>query len=131
MSAIPSLLHRALIADATISGATGLLMLLGGGITDGLLGLPAALLRWAGLSLMPFAAFLFWLAAQEQPPVPAVRAAIAVNFLWTAGSVLILVAGRVTQTALGCAFVVAQALVVAVFAEAQHVGLKRRAAAVA
>ena len=46
-------LRRALVLDALASGATGLLMIAGAGLVEGLLGLPAALLRGAGLVLCP------------------------------------------------------------------------------
>ena len=44
-------LRRALMLDATASGATGLLLIAGANLVDGLLGLPAVLLRAAGLVL--------------------------------------------------------------------------------
>src|SRR5262249_45695922 len=49
----PSFLRLALIADAAVSGFTGLAMMLGAGIVDSLLGLPATLLHYAGLSPPP------------------------------------------------------------------------------
>jgi hypothetical protein len=54
----PTLLRRALLADAIISGGTGALMALAAGPLSGLLGLPAGLLLWAGIVLLPFAAAL-------------------------------------------------------------------------
>ena len=53
-----SFLRFALLADAAVSGATGLLAFAGAGILDGLLGLPTELLRYAGLSLIPYAAIV-------------------------------------------------------------------------
>ena len=47
------------------------------------LGLPAELLRYAGFSLLPFAAFLLFLAARQQSSRHAVWAAILLNVLWT------------------------------------------------
>ena len=46
-----------------------------------------------------------------------------------AGSIGLLVSGWVAPTALGYAFVIAQAIVVGVFAELQFVGLRRSEAA--
>jgi hypothetical protein len=125
MSLPSSFLRRALLADAAISGATGALMVAGAGLVDDLLGLHAMLLRYAGLSLFPFAAVVFWLAARETPPHAGVVAVIAANVLWAAGSILLLFTGWIAPTTLGVAFIVAQALVVAVFAELQVVGLRR------
>lgn len=124
-------LRRALIADATISGATGLLMLLGAGFLDGLLGVPATLLRVAGLSLVPFAAALAYLSTRERLSAAAVRTVIAINVAWVVASAALLVSGAIEPRALGYAFIVMQALAVAVFAEVQYVGLRRTRAAAA
>lgn len=123
-----SFLRRVLVADAATSGASGLLMALGSAPLENLLGVPASLLRYAGLSLLPFAALVAYLATRRSLPRAAVRAVIALNALWAADSILLLVGGWVGPTALGYAFVIAQALVVALFAEAQYVGLRRSAA---
>jgi hypothetical protein len=46
-------LRNVIVLDAAASGATGLLVIAGAGLLEGLLGLPAALLRGAGLVLVP------------------------------------------------------------------------------
>ncbi len=53
------------------------------------------------------------------------RAAVAINLLWAADSVLLLVVGRVAPTGLGIALVLAQALVVLGFAAMQWSALSR------
>lgn len=126
-----TLLRQALLADAAVSGATGLLLALGAGPLAGLLALPEGLLRYAGLVLLPFAASVAWLGTRGDPPRVAVRAVITVNALWTFESLAILLGGWVTPNMLGHAFVVAQALAVAALAAAQVVGLRRSAPAVA
>jgi hypothetical protein len=126
-----SLLHQALLADAAISGATGLLMLLGAGLLASLLGLPEALLRFAGLILLPYGVLVAYLGTRESPPRPAVWAVIAVNALWAADSILLLLSGWVAPNALGHVFVAAQALVVLIFAELQYIGMRRFAATAA
>ena len=123
-------LRRALLADALVSGATGLMMLLGAGLTHGLLGLPEALLREAGIVLLPYAAIVGFVGTRERFPAPAVWGVIACNIVWAAGSILLLVSGLVAPKLLGYAFVVAQAVVVALFAELQYVGLRRMRAAI-
>src|SRR4029079_13591747 len=50
-------LRKVLLLDAAASGATALLLIAGAGLLDGLLGLPVALMREAGLILVPFVAF--------------------------------------------------------------------------
>jgi len=56
---ISTFLRWTLLADAATCVATGLLMMLGSGQLEQFLGLPAGLLRYAGVSLLPFAAFDF------------------------------------------------------------------------
>ena len=119
------LLRRALLLDALASGATALLLVLGAEALAGPLGLPAVLLRVVGLALVPFVGFVGWLAIRTQPPRGAVRAVIGLNAAWVATSVLFLGSGWVDPTALGYAFVVSQALVVALFAQLQILGLRR------
>jgi hypothetical protein len=56
---------------------------------------------------------------------PAVWAVILCNVVWTADSLLLLASGWVDPTRAGYAFVIAQALVVLMYAELQYVGLRR------
>ncbi|BAN45871.1 hypothetical protein [Metapseudomonas resinovorans] len=125
------LLRRALQADALVSGAAGLLMLLANQPLSTLLGLPQALLLGAGLAMLPWCAALLWLARREALARPAVWAVIAVNVAWVLDSLLLLVSGWVQPTPLGVAYVIAQALAVVVFAEMQFFGLRRSQAALA
>lgn len=124
-------LRRTLLIDAMISGATGLVMALGANTLNEMLGVPLALLRYAGLSLLPFAAFLIYLARRESLSRPVIWAVIVANVLWAVDSILILLIGWVEPNLLGYAFIIAQALIVAVFAEAQYLGLRKSAATVA
>ena len=124
-------LRFALLADAVASGATGLLMIAGADLLTGLLGLPVALMREAGLLLVPYVAFVAFVGTREVISRPAVQAVIALNVLWVLASAGLLVSGFVAPTALGYAFVIAQAIVVGVFAELQFVGLRRTGAATA
>ena len=109
-------LRRVLLVDAAASGSMGVLFLLAAGPLEALLGLPAALLRGVGLFLIPFAAFLVWLAPRASERQGVVRLIAAGNVLWVVASVLLLVSGRVDPTAFGTTFVVLQGVVVAVFA---------------
>ena len=118
-------LRRVLLADAATSGATGLLMMLGAGAAGELLGVPDALLRSAGLTLLPFAALVALLATRENLWRAGVWAVVVCNALWAADSVLLLLPGWIEPNELGIAFIVAQALVVAVFAELEYLGLRR------
>jgi hypothetical protein len=124
-------LRYALLADAVASGATGLLLIAGADLLTGLLGLPVALMREAGLLLVPYVALVAFVGTREAISRPAVQAIIALNLLWVVGSMGLLMGGWVAPTALGTAFVIAQAAVVAVFAELQFIGLRRESLATA
>jgi hypothetical protein len=118
------LLRGSMVADAVISGATGLLMVAGAGVLASLLGVPEALMRYAGLMLLPFAAIVLYLAKTPAPPRAGVRTIIGLNLAWAAASILLLVSGAIEPTALGMAFVIFQAVVVAGFADLQYVALR-------
>lgn len=125
------ILRLALVVDALASGASGLLLLFGAGLVAPWLALPEALLRAAGLILVPFVAFVAVLALRSLLPVVAIYAVIAGNLLWIAASALLLGSGLVAPSPLGYAFVIAQAAAVAVFAEMQLVGVRRGCAVAA
>lgn len=124
-------LRRAMLADAAFSGTSGLILALAAGWLGDLLGLPVPLLRYVGLALLPYAALLAFLATRETLPRGDVWAIIVGNAVWTAASILLLFTGWIEPTTLGVVFVIAQAAVVAVFAELQWFGLKRAALAAA
>ncbi len=131
ISSTSSFLRRVLLADAATSCASGLLMALAAVPLENMLGIPSTLLRYAGLSLLPFAALIAYLATRRSLPRSAVWAVIALNALWVADSLLLLVGGWVGPTTFGYVFVIAQALVVAAFAEFEYVGLRKSPAAAA
>jgi len=119
------LLRQVLIADAAVSGAAGLLMAAGAPFLSPLLGLPSGLLLWAGLALFPFVALLIVVARRGEASRLVLVDIIAVNALWVAASFGLLVSGAVAPTMLGYAFVIAQALAVALLAELQFIGFRR------
>lgn len=118
-------LRRALLADAAASAATGLLLALGAHYLTDPLGLPVALMRYAGMSLLPFAGIVLVVGLRSNPPRAAVLAIIAYNALWAVDSIVLLASGFVNPTLLGAAFVIAQAATVGAFAALQWIGLKR------
>lgn len=126
-----SLLRLALLADALASGAMGVLLAAGADPLAAWLGLPLALLREVGLLLIPYAALLIYLATRAATPRLPAQLIVAGNVLWVVGSVALLVSGLVAPTALGTAFVVAQALIVAILVELQVMGLRRQRLAAA
>jgi len=120
-------LRRALIADAAISGVSGVVMLGAAGVFHDLTALPADLVRYAGLSLLPFAALVAFIATRADIPRAGVWTVIAINAIWVVESILLLFSGWVHPNLLGQIFVVAQALMVAGFAELEFIGLRRAA----
>jgi hypothetical protein len=126
---IPSIsLRRILIADALASAACGALMAFGAGWLAEPFGLPAALLRQAGLLLLPFAALVAYAGLRRTPPRPLVWLIVVANALWVLDSAALLLSGRLAPTLLGEAFVIAQALAVALLAELEFFALRRTAA---
>ena len=118
-------LRRVLFVDAATCVATGALLSLDSGPLAPLLGLPAALLFYSGVSLFPIAAFMLWIALRGEILRPGVWLVIAGNAGWVLGSAAILIA--LAPTALGYAFVIAQAVVVAALAELEYTGLRKAA----
>jgi len=119
------LLKWALLGDGIASAASGLLMLAGADMLDELTGLPTGLLRYAGLFLLPYAALVGWMGLRPRPPRWLVWTVVVGNLAWTVESALLLLSGWVQPTAYGIAFVLAEAAVVALFAELQFIGLRR------
>ena len=118
-------LRQVLLADAALSGATGLLQVFLTAWLASLLNLPAALLLWTGVVLLAYAAAVASLSIYERLSRPLVWAVIAVNLAWAVGCVGLLVLGWVDPNALGVAWVLLQAVVVTVFAELQYLALRR------
>jgi hypothetical protein len=127
---VPStLLRRALLLDAVASAGTGVLTAGGARILAAFCNLPESLLIYSGLSLLLFAAIVGLLARRDAVPAAIVWAVIAYNALWSIDSIVLLLSGWVAPNAFGLVFVIGQALVVAVLAECQYLGLRRSRAA--
>ncbi len=122
---VSTFLRRVLFADAATCIAMALLLALGSGMLGDFLKISAQLLFFAGLSLFPFAAFLLYLGSREMVASLLVWTVIALNALWAFDSILILLASWVEPNAFGYAFIVAQAVSVAVLAELEYLGLRR------
>lgn len=113
---VTTFLRNPLFADALVSGAAGIAMMLGAPLLAPFLGLPAELLFWAGVVLVPFVAMLIMIARRTTASKLVLFDIIAINVLWVVGSLVLLVSGVVEPNLLGIAFVAAQALTVAAFA---------------
>jgi ABC-type multidrug transport system permease subunit len=122
-------LRRALALDALSCAAMGAVMAPAGGLLSPLLGLSEGLIRGAGFALLPLALFIGWLATRPSPPRAGVWIVIVGNLAWTAESFLVIGQAAPAITAVGTAFVAAQALAVLGLAALEYVGLRRMTAA--
>lgn len=122
-------LRTVLYADILSCAAAALLMTAGVPFLSPLLDLPSNLLVGAGLVLVPWVLVLYVVARRVQVPRIVLIDIVAVNFLWCAASFGLLASGLIAPNGLGIAFVVAQALTVALFGVLQFLGLREATAA--
>ncbi len=123
MTHLNTFLRRTLAVDALTCVAAGALMAFGAAPLSPLTGLPQPLLLWAGIVLFPVAALMAFLSRRETAPAPLVWLVVLGNAGWVAGSLAVLV--LTAPTALGIAFVAAQAGAVAVLTVLEYRGLTR------
>ena len=112
-------------ADAASCAATGALQVAFTGALARLTGLPEALLMGTGVFLLAYAAAAAFMASRSTPPRTLIGLVVAGNFGWAAACAVLLVSGAFPVTALGTAWVIAQAVTVVVLAELQWTGLRR------
>ncbi|MEV4170400.1 hypothetical protein [Nonomuraea sp. NPDC049709] len=118
-------LRLSLAADAVITGGNGLIYLAFAGPVSTLLGPGTGLLRGIGVFLLVYGAAVGFLASRRQISAGGTKAVIALNIIWTLGSVAAVVTGAADFTTVGAIWAIAQALVVAGFAELQITGLRK------
>jgi hypothetical protein len=118
-------LPGALRLDAVVTAGNGAAYLAAAGPLSDLLGLDAGLLRVTGAGLLAFAAVVWLVASAKRMSRPAPATIIALNAGWVVGSIAAALAGLGTPTTAGAVWMIAQALVVAGFAELQLTGLRR------
>ena len=121
----PRFLRNVLWADAASCLGSGALQLAGGAALAQLLNLPQVLLVATGAFLLVYAAAVAWTATRDPLPRALVGLFAAGNAAWALGCVALLATGVLQPSAWGVAWIVAQAVTVAVLAELQWTGLRR------
>lgn len=122
--ASPRFLRYVLSADAASCVATGALQLLFTASLAHLLKLPATLLTGTGWFLLAYAAAVAFIATRDPLPRPLIWLFVAGNLGWAAACAALLGSGLVAPTFLGKAWILAQAVTVAVLAALQWTGLQ-------
>lgn len=120
-----TMLRRFLALDAVVTGANGLVHLLGSGPVGRFLGVDSGLLLGLGAFLAAYGAVVGVLASRGRPPALAVRAVVEANLLWAALSCAALGLWLSPSTA-GAVWTVLQAITVAGFALLQYAALRAR-----
>ena len=125
LSGSPNFLRRVLWADSASCLASGALQLLAIEALVDWLQLPRALLLETGVFLVAYGLLVGWIATRSVLPRRLVLAIAGGNLGWAAACMLLLVAGPWVQpSALGVAWVLAQAATVLVLARLQWLGLR-------
>jgi hypothetical protein len=122
----PRFLRNVLLADALSCLVSGAAQLLFTGALVQLLSLPSSLLVETGWFLLAYAAVVAFVAWRDPVPRSVVWLFVIGNAGWAVGCIALLVAGAVAPTALGIAWVAAQAATVVVLAELQWLALRRQ-----
>lgn len=120
-------LRNVLLLDALVSGAAAIILLGGAHMLSPLLEIPQSLLFWSGAALVPFVLMVLAVSRRQAVSRGMLLEIIAINAAWVIASFGLLVSGFIAPNLLGIAFVSAQAIAVALFAELQYVGLRRQA----
>ena len=125
-----SFLRRVWWADAAVSAVVGAVMAGAAGPLGELVGLSSRLLAIGGLALLPYAAFLAWLATRDVVPRAAAWAPVLLNLVWAVDCVALALTQAETMP-LRVGFIAVQVITVLAFADLEFAGLRRapRAAA--
>jgi hypothetical protein len=120
-----TILRRSLLADAILTSIAGIVLVLAARPLGVFLNLEPAMLEIAGLIFFPVGAFAGWLGTRPRVHRSLVIVVIVLNALWAVDSVLLLLTRWVETTPMGEFFVIGQAVIVAIIAELELIGLRR------
>lgn len=102
--------------DVAMTLPVGLAMALLAAPLAAVTGVPEMLLRSVGLALLPYVAWLLWLAPRPSVPRGTAWTMVAINALYAIECMLLPLLGWIAPNALGWAFLLVQAVVVGSFA---------------
>src|SRR5579872_6844588 len=121
----PKFLRNVLWADALSCLACGLLQVAFTRDLSQWFGLPAAMLMGVGQFLLVYGAAVAFLATRLRVSNTLIWALIAGNALWAVGCLALLMDRGIHLSFLGDAYVIFQALTVAVIAQLQYLGVRQ------
>ncbi len=121
----PHFLRRVLRADAIVSPGSGALQLLFTAWLADLTGLGQALLLEVGILYLVYGVFVAWLATRAEPPRALVWLLVLGNAGWAVACLALLALGVYATTTLDTAYVVLQAVAVALLSDLQFLGVRR------
>jgi hypothetical protein len=119
-----SLLKKALIADAVVTGGVALLQVADSTFLSGLLSLPEPLVFESGLFLVAYTILLVVLARSTRVLSAIVTLIVIGNVSWALGCVALVAGNIVAPNALGLAFLTVQVVSVLAFAALEWAGLR-------
>jgi hypothetical protein len=124
-------LRNVLFFDAATCAVMGAALMLGADAIASLTLVPPSLLYYAGLALLPIAAFMALVAMPANPPALGVWLVILGNLGWVVASLALIFGSWIAPNTLGVLFIGAQAAAVAILAALEYGGLNatRRLAA--
>lgn len=118
-SVSPCLLRQVLFADAALSLATGAVQILPAAPLADLLRLPAPFLVGSGWIMLGYGAVVGWAATRDPLRIGLVMSFALGNFAWALACVALLAGGWIAPNAFGAAWILVQAVAVAVLGELQ------------
>jgi hypothetical protein len=116
-------LRSVLFIDAATCAVMGAALMAGAGAIASITAIPTALLFYAGLSLIPIAAFMALVGLPANPPVLGVWLVILGNVGWVIASLALIFGDWIAPNMLGVAFIGIQAIAVAILAALEYSGL--------
>lgn len=118
-------LRNALTLDAGVTGLNAIAYLAAGSVLDSVLGVPSGALHAIGAFLLVYTVAVWAVRTPRSISRRLTYGVVAANAVWAATSLIVAIVGWHSPTLAGTIWIVAQAVVVAGFAELQLTALRR------